>query len=142
METYTWSTAYVDLLKEINILEMRLRDLKTDLIGAERAYQRSFVKMTASYSGMPSGSGTNIQAMDYAEMLQNEIIMIEHTLERKNETKREMEQEMGDMQSLERRIAFKRDVEQKSLQQIALDLNFSYSWVSKISARTERLKVS
>jgi hypothetical protein len=142
METYTWSTAYVDLLKEINILEMRLRDLERDLRGAERAYEGGIVKLTASYSGMPSGSGTNVQAMDYAEMLLNEIVMIENTLVRKHATKIEMEQQMGEMQSLERRISFMRDVEQKSLQQIALDLNFSYSWVSKISARTERLKVS
>ncbi|WP_214630001.1 hypothetical protein [Paenibacillus agaridevorans] len=142
METYTWSTAYVDLLKEIDILEMRLRDLKTDLIGAERAYQKNLVKLTASYSGMPGGSGTNIQAMDYAELLQNEILMIEATLERKNETKHEMEKAMGEMQSLERRVAFMRDVERKTTAQIAEQLNYSHGWIMKVSAKVKRLKAS
>ena len=140
METYTWSTAYVDLVKEINILEMRLRDLKRDLNEAERAYQRNFVKMTASYSGMPSGSGMNIQAMDYAEMLENEILMIKATLERKQALSHEMETAMGEMQSLERRVAYMRDVEGKSLVSIAMELGYSHDWIRKISSRTKRLK--
>lgn len=140
METYTWSTAYVDLLKEINILEMRLRDLNTDLNSAERAYQKNLVKLTASYSGMPSGSGTNIQAMDYAEILQEEIIAIERTLERKHETKREMEKEMGGMHSLERRVAYMRDVERKSLAAISIELGYSYDWIKKVSSKARRLK--
>jgi len=142
METYTWSTAYVDLLKEIDILEMRLRDLRTDLIGAERSYQKNLVKLTASYSGMPSGSGTNIQAMDYAELLQNEILLIEATIERKNETKQDMEKAMGEMQSLERRVAFMRDVERKTTAQIAEQLNYSHGWIMKVSAKVKRLKAS
>lgn len=140
MNNYEWSTAYTDLCKEIDILEMRLIDLRTDLNSAERAYQRNFVKFTASYSGMPGGSGTNIQAMDHAERLDNEIESLKETLARKKEAKRNMEKSMSEMQSIERVIAYKRDIEHKNLEVISKEIGYSYQWTRQLSLKTKRLK--
>ncbi|MBH8606008.1 hypothetical protein [Thermoactinomyces sp. CICC 10521] len=57
-------------------------------------------------------------------------------LEEKEKARKEMEKRMADIESIEGKVAYMRDVKGMTLAEIAADLNFSYSWIKKLSMRT------
>lgn len=146
METYEWSTPYTDLTKEIEVLEIR----RDELMGELRIIERKMTagpktKLVASYSGMPGGSGADTplpQMWHMVNDIQSTIEDIVDILDLKYEAKKRMESVMGEMQSLERRVAYMRDIERKTTAQIAEQLNYSHGWIMKVSAKLKRLRVS
>lgn len=144
MSTYDWSTVYTDLCKEIEILEIRRDELSSELKFIERkmiAGPRT--KLVASYSGMPNGSGADTPLPQMWQMvndIQSVIDDINDILDLKRDAKRRMEKRMSEMSTLEYRVAYMRDVERKPLALIASELNYTHSWIMKVSAKAKRLR--
>jgi len=139
-------TSYHDLCKEIEVLELRAEGLEEEAKLIQRKLNPApVVKLVASYSGMP-GAGMSYTPLDklwkrMAE-LQTELQDIYDILELKCEYKMRMEKRMHELEGLEYRVAYLRDVERMPLAQIAKELKYSYEWIRKISARVKRMRTS
>ena len=120
--------SYHDLCKEIDILETRIKDLENEFYMWQR-------KM--------GGVGKKpIAPLDIALNRMKEICDLVETyaviLDEKEKTRKKIEERMADIDKLENRVAYMRDVECKTLAEIAAELNYSYDWIKRLSARTSR----
>jgi len=136
--------SYRDLCKEIELWEIRLWDLE----GERRLLMKQMmnppqVKLCANYSGMP-GAGARIidlpKAWTQMQDIEQRIGECKDVLSLKRETKRRMEKVLSEFESLEYRVAYMRDVEQKPLYKIAEEMGYSYDWIRRISSRLRRLE--
>lgn len=122
--------SYHDLCAEIDILQLRIQELEAEFSMWERRM---------------GGVGRKpIAPLDIVMDRMKEICDLVETysivLEKKERTRRQIEERMADIDKLENKVAYMRDVECKSLAEIAVDLGYSYDWIKKLSARTSRLK--
>lgn len=144
MSTYAWSIAYADLCKEIEILEIRRDELMSELNFIERKMTAGpRTKLVASYSGMPNGSGADTPLPQMWQMvndIRSVIDDVNDILGLKREAKRRMEKRMSELNTLEYKVAYMRDVERKPLALIASELNYTHSWIMKVSAKVKRLR--
>lgn len=136
--------SYHDLCTEISILEIRLNGLTDEMNHMSRMmYMSPRVKLVASYSGMP-GSGMDMTPLNRQwDALCAVKTAIDDTLDvlaLKNECKRRMEVVMQEFEGLEYRVAYMRDIQGLQLDEIANELNFSYSWIRKVSMRVKFMK--
>lgn len=139
-------TSYHDLCTEIAILELRL----DGLLEEEECLSRNMlisprVKLTASYSGMP-GAGMDATPLNrqwgYITKVRQEMAHIKDILSLKVECKKRMESRMEEYEGIYYVVAFKRDIENKPLYEIAAEINKSYDYIRKISASVERYRPS
>lgn len=144
MSNYDWSTAYNDICKEIEVLDIRKDELSGELKLIERKMAAGpRTKLVASYSGMPNGSGADTPLPQMWQMvndIRSVIEDIDDVLDLKQEAKKRMETKIGEMSSIERQVAYKRDIERKSLEQISAEMSYSYNWIAKISSRVKRIR--
>lgn len=121
--------SYYDLCKEIDILETRLNDL-------EREYTFLFKR------GWTNGCKKPIMRMnmivDRLDVLIEETKKYTQLLEWKYETKREMEQKLSEIEGLDYKVVYMRDIQGKSLIEISVDLGYSYDWIRKISSKNPK----
>ena len=144
MNNYEWNTAYNDLCKEIEVLEIRRDELQGELrIIQRRIMAGPRTKLVASYSGMPGGSGADTplpQMWATVNSINEALEVVIDIIDLKKEAKRRMEERMSKFDTLEYKVAYLRDVERKSLAAIATEIGYSYDWVAKVSAKVKRLK--
>lgn len=137
--------SYRDLCKEIELWEIRLEELQDERTYLLRKMSSApITKLCASYSGMP---GAGMMTIDFprawreAQDVDGRIDECKDILSLKREAKRRMERVMENWETLEYKVAYMRDVEQKKLEQIAIDLGYSYDWIRRLSMRVKRLRV-
>lgn len=131
---------YIDILIEIEILEMRLKDLEKE---HRRMWNALFpsTKVTANYSGVPGNPFTSVpldRAIEDMRKVEEEIEKLEQRIEEKRKLANDIRDKLEQLQGLEKRVAYMRDIEGKSLIEIADELGYSYSWIRKISSRTKK----
>lgn len=118
---------YREICKEIDILETRIEDLETEYYFLYRSCFRS---------------GSTIIPLDIATKRMKEICdQIEvyvAILEEKEQAKAEIEKHLSELDRLDRKVAYLRDVEGWTLPEIASHLGYSLVWIKKISARTRK----
>lgn len=141
-----WERSYFDLCKEIEILKIRLNSLADEMKFMHRQMSNGpRTKLTASYSGMP-GAGMDATPLDRQwatlQRVQDAIDNATDILALKLETKNRMESRMQEFEGLEYRVAFKRDIEGKSLKVIHMELNMSYDYIRELSAKIKRLQTA
>lgn len=117
---------YHDLCKEIDILETRIGELEAEY---KFWYKACFGGNTRKQFPLDICLTRMKEICDHVEIYVT-------LLDRKEQTREKIESRMADINKLENKVAYMRDVEGKSLAEIAADLNFSYSWVKKLSMRT------
>jgi len=136
--------SYRDLLKEIELWEIRLWDLKNERrVLLKRMLKPPEMKLCASYDFMPRGGAEILNfpdAWNRVQELDRKIEECETVLAQKKEAKARMEKVISEFDSLEYQVAYKRDIEGKPLYIVAEELGMSYPWIRKISMRVKRLK--
>lgn len=145
MSNFDWDRTYHDLCNEIEILDIRVKELEGEL---RIIHRRLFstgprTKLVASYSGMPSGNSDDTplnQIWPMFQTIQAAIEDVADILSLKREAKRRMEERMSKFDTLEYRVAYMRDVERKTIAAIATELQYSYDWIARISSRLKRVK--
>lgn len=123
-------TSYKELCLEIEYFEIMLREIEDEwklhrltLIG------HPDMKRTA----LPIDSLTG--EMDN---LSYKHTNIENLLDLKKRLKKQAEEIMSRFEGIEHKVAYKRFVEKKTLEQIAVELNYSIDGIKKISRRIKR----
>lgn len=141
-----WITSYHDLCKEIELLELRAEEMECQ---SKRIQQKMHncpsVRLVASYEGMPSVGMAVIQMEKLYNDLQpilEELEDIYDILELKVTYKSRMESTMSQFEGIEYIVAVKRDIERKPLYQIAKEMDYSYDWIRRISAKVKRVRAS
>ncbi|WP_419877689.1 hypothetical protein [Brevibacillus centrosporus] len=115
--------SYNDLCKEIDIFEIRINDL-------EREYK--FWYHACFGSSRKVSVPLNV-CLDRMEVICDQVEAYSTILEEKEKTRKSIEERMNEFDGLEYKVRYMRDVEGKTLAEIAADLGYSYSWVKKIS---------
>lgn len=138
--------SYHDLCTEIEVLELRLEGLIAEMNHLSRQMHSSpRTKLVASYSGMP-GAGMDASPLDKqfkALCTVNERIDdVKDIISLKVEYKQRMEARMSEYEGLEYKVAFMRDIECKPLKQIHEELEMSYEYIRRISARIPRMRTA
>lgn len=131
---------YSDLLIEIECIKLQIR-----LTRREYEYWSGIKMMDKNEAGIPlAGAGvyktkTRIDQMDrIAKSLED----LNNRLEAHEETKAKLEELFDQFEGLEYKVAYKRYVEIKSLQQIADELGYSLSHIEKVSSRMKQKAVA
>lgn len=134
--------SYIDLSTEIDILETRIRDMERE---------REFLRKSM-YDNAPIA---NLGAMDYSrDKVQNGYVpmTLDRIIERlnsidesltkmydlrngKKDTKKAIEKMLGDLEGLEYKVAYMRDVKKMRLYEIASELGYSHDHIKRISSR-------
>lgn len=113
-------STYQDLLSEIEIYENRLDDLHREDY-ALRRIEYNHIELSLY--------------VDRKHKLNNEAAIIQSILDDKRETQRQILQKLRQLEGLEYKIAYKRFVEGKSLNQIAEELGYSHDYMKEVSSK-------
>ena len=114
---------YHDLCREIEILEIRIRDLEAE-------YKMWYKK------GCHGHMAPLDISLDRMKAICDQVEMYSRILEEKEMARDRIVEHMKRFEGLENKIAYMREVEGKSLLEISLELGYSYSWIRKLGART------
>jgi len=114
---------YHDLCREIEILEIRIKDLEAE-------YKLWYKK---GCHGHMAPLDISLKRM---EEICDQVEMYSRILEEKEMARDRIVEHMKRFEGLESKIAYMREVEGKSLLEISLELGYSYSWIRKLGART------
>ena len=116
---------YHDLCREIEILEIRIRDLEAEY--------RFWYKKGCHGHLAP----LNI-SLDRMKDICDQVEMYSHILEEKKKARDRIVEHMKMFEGLENKIAYMREIEGKSLLEISMELGYSYSWIRKLGAKIRR----
>lgn len=122
--------SYHDICKEIDILEVRIRDLEREY---KFWYKSCFGK--DAWQQFPLDICLN-RMKEICDLVETYVTI----LDEKEKTRKEIEEHMSEFEGIEYKVAYLRDVKGMTLPEVAADLGYSYDWIKKLSARTRRLK--
>ena len=117
-------STYQDLLTEIEVYEERLKDLEREQYAIDRLVKSN----TIDYYNQLE------RQMD----LNNKYAITQSILEDKKETQRQMLEKIQQLEGLEYKIAYKRFIEGKTLNEIAGELGYSYDYIRELSSKAKR----
>ncbi|HZG82045.1 MAG TPA: hypothetical protein VEZ13_14845 [Brevibacillus sp.] len=120
--------SYHDLCKEIDIFEMRISDLEWEYEFWYRACFSSSRKLSTPLD----------ICLERMEKICDQVETYSAILEEKEKTRKAIEERMNEFDGLEYKVQYMRDVEGKTLAEIAADLGYSYNWIKKISRRAKK----
>ncbi|PTM58362.1 hypothetical protein [Desmospora activa] len=115
---------YQDVCREIDVLEIRIRDLEMEYKFWYKACHRGGFPLDTCLGRMK----------DICDKVEHYSLI----LEQKEKARKEMEQRIAGFEGLEHRVAYMRDIAGKTLPEIAVELGYSYDWIKKLSARSKR----
>lgn len=139
----TITKSYHDLCREIEIIELRIDDLKEEY----RFYMRMFsqgpgeVKATRYDRDLVTSSKPYMdpeEAYQRCAEINAMLIELDELLTKKLETKAEMEKKMSDFETLEGKINYLFHIKNMRLYEIAEELGYSYSWIRKVKSRYDK----
>lgn len=121
---------YNDINKEIEIIELRLLDLESELREARKL----------CFSGQLPSDPLPVhvpldKALEYYDAVVKKVGEASSSLEAKKLIRQKIEANIRDFQGIEYKVAYMRDVEGKPLFKIADELGYSYDWIRKVSSR-------
>lgn len=134
--------SYNDLCTEIEMLELRIEDMER-----ERDYLRKsmFANAPTNNLGAIDYSKDNVQngyvpmpldkIIDRLNLIDQSISDLYRLRNAKEDTKQTIEKMLGDLEGLEYKVAYMRDVRKMKLQEIAEELKYSYDHIKRISSR-------
>jgi DNA-directed RNA polymerase specialized sigma subunit len=124
---------YYDITKEIEIYELRLIDLEAELKAARKLCFSGQLPSDPMPVHVPLD-----KALEQYDAVVAKIREVSDHLAQKKLIRQRIEQNIRDFQGIEYRVAYMRDIEGKPLYQIADELGYSYSFISKISSRIRK----
>lgn len=114
-------STYQDLIREIEIYENRLEDL----------YREDYALRRINYNKIELDV-----YVDRKHKLNNEVAIIQAILEDKRESQRLILEKLNKLEGLEYKIAYKKFIEGKQLNEIAEELGYSYQYTREVAAKT------
>ena len=135
--------SYKDLCKEIQLLEMRVNELKEEY----RFYSRFLDKKPAGIrtssvaeekvqSSHPYMSAE--EAYRRCAEINNLLIQYDEIITNKLKAKEEMEKGMSELETLEGKINYMFHVKNMKLYEIADELGYSYEWIRHVKSRYDK----
>lgn len=135
--------SYRDLCKEIELLELRVNDLRQ-----EYNFYASFIDNKPSGISTSRISHDKVQSSNpymppedaYRKCVEiNDLLMqYDELITDKLETKAKMEKGMGELETLEGKINYMFHVKDMKLYEIAEELKYSYEWIRHVKSRYDR----
>jgi hypothetical protein len=122
--------SYHDLCEEIDILEVRIKDLENEY--------------TFLYKACFNGDRKPIMGLHMITERMREICdkveLCSTVLRSKEQTLRTIELRISRLESIDYKVSHLRDIKGMTLPEIASELGYSYDWIKKISARNKRME--
>jgi hypothetical protein len=126
-------------------LEIHENILETTIENIE--YYRKLIHSNApkditsfSYDGLPSGNGNHMsldRILDSLHRFESMKYLEECIIENLTKTKKLTEEHLKKLEGVDYKVCYLRDIEGKSLQEIADELKYSLSYVEKVSSRNK-----
>ncbi|WJY27462.1 hypothetical protein [Sporosarcina trichiuri] len=113
---------YKDLLHEIELLEILIKQAEAE-------------RMEWDFEGRLGSRVRMDIAAQKLDRLAERIEELSEELDQREEHRKHIEHKLGEFQSIEYRVAYKRFVENKRLEVIAEEMGYSLAWIKKVSAR-------
>ncbi|EGL82092.1 hypothetical protein CathTA2_2455 [Caldalkalibacillus thermarum TA2.A1] len=136
----TITKSYHDLCREIEIIELRIDDLKEEY----RFYMRMFsqgpgeVKTTRYDRDLVTSSKPYMEpeeAYQRCAEINDMLLELDELLTKKLQTKAEMEKKMSEFETIEGKINYLYYIKNMHLYEIAEKLGYSYSWIRQVKSR-------
>ncbi len=132
---------FKDFLLEIENLKIMLQELEREKKALEKELGRpTDIKAydTAKEPGAPRPSRTVDRVLvDYMDVCYR-IHYLQESLSKKLDAKKKIKDNLRKLQGLDYRVVYLRDIENKKLWEIALELNYSEDWIKRVSSRNPR----
>jgi hypothetical protein len=133
--------AYKPLIEEIEILEMRIDGLREERELLVKKMEKGPGEVgSISYDGMPKGNAEYKDLARYIEELKridSHLELDEGILSIKKATLRKIKKKVENFVGIEHKIAI-RQLQGKSLKDIAEELGYSYDWLRKVNAKMQK----
>ncbi len=127
-----------ELKEDIELIKMRLRGLDEERMLLVKNLEKGPSEVSSiTYDGMPKGSPEHrdiIYWIDALRRCENNMYLEIDTLKIKENTLKEIYAKINGFNNLEKKIIFLKEVEGKSLKEIATEIGYSYVHVRRIHA--------
>lgn len=135
--------SYKELCGEIEIWKWRVEAYKAEvkaLTKLAKVYGPQHVK-AIDYS-QPRVQGSNQIGFEEflfrLQQLGSHIYLHEEAITKMEESRKQIEEKISQLEGLDKKVVYMRDIERKSLVDIAKELGYSYDYIKEISARNKR----
>lgn len=135
--------SYKDLCKEIEMWKYRVEAYEAEIEALKKlAKLNGPGYIQAIDYTQPSVQGTSQigfeEALIRLGQLESHIFIHENAIEKMEQSKDHIEKEIKELDGLDKKVVYMRDIEDKTLKDIANELNYGYDWIRKISARNPK----
>lgn len=136
--------SYKDLCEEIEAWELRVRTYQEQIKTVRRLGKLDGPSDISGidYSRDPVQSTSQIgfaEAIISLQKLQSHLELHTEALEKLYEKKDKLEEHIAGLEGLDQKVVYMRDIQGKSLLEIANELGYSYDYIRKISARNPKI---
>lgn len=135
--------SYKDLCTEIEIWKERVKAYEAEIKALKKlakVYGPSDIS-AIDYS-QPKVQGTKQigfeEFLERLQKLEKHIYIHLEAIENMERSRRRMEERIKQLKGIDQRVVYLRDIEGKSLKEIAEELGYSYDYIKEISARNKR----
>lgn len=134
--------SYKDLCKEIEIWESRIESYQAQIKALNKLAKMSGpTEVRGIDYTQPNVQGSGqISFEDYlirSRRLKNHIFLHEEALKTMKESRNKIKNRLKGLEGLDKKVCYKRDIEDKSLVDIAKELGYSYDYIKEVSARNK-----
>ncbi len=136
--------SYKELCKELDIWKERLETYKIQLEAIKKAgklYGPGEIK-GIDYT-QPYVDGTSQISFEAAlkqmQKIENHIMLHQDTIKKLEKSKKKIENNIKELEGIEKKVVYMRDIEGKKLADIAEELGYSEIYIKKISAKNKRV---
>src|SRR5699024_2375991 len=134
--------SYKDLCNEINFWKSRLKSYEIQLEAIKKEgklYGPGEIK-AIDYS-QPYVDGTSQISFEAAlkqmQKIESHIYLHQNTIERLEKFKKEIEDNIMELEDLDKKVVYMRDIEGKKLVDIAEELGYTHQYIKEVSARNK-----
>ena len=141
--------SYKDLCTEIKVIEARMKAYITrkklllkilqsgpkDITGID--YQKDCVQSSGQL-GMEESIPSIAEMIGELREIEHHLQLHTEALEKMYEAQKEMQENIGQLEGLQKKVIYMRDIEGKKLIDIAQELDYSYDYIREISAKYPR----
>ena len=132
---------YKDLLIDIDVQQCIVWDIESEIKNLQRLAMRGPTDIKGvDYSREPGGSTMSIsldRLLDRLERIQERYEIQKIILTDKKRTRNKILMQMSNVSGIDLRVKFMRDIECKSLNDISIELDFTYQYIKEVSARNK-----
>lgn len=132
---------YKDLCVDIEVQQCIINDIESELTILQRLMMNGPRDITGiDYSREPGGKAIHIsmdKILDRMNRIEKRLEAEKEILEKKLNTKNEINEKMKALIGLDAKVVFMRDIEKKDLKEIAETLGYSYQYIKEVSAKNK-----